>query len=34
MNYHTLADFRLAHGALLQRLLAAGVAAPRVKPVG
>ena len=27
MNYHTLADFRVAHGAMLERLLADGVAA-------
>jgi len=27
MNYHTLSDFRVAHGAVLQRLLANGVAA-------
>lgn len=27
MNYHTLSDFRTAHGALLDRLLASGVAA-------
>ncbi len=27
MNYHTLADFRTAHGAVLERLLADGVAA-------
>jgi transposase len=27
MNYHTLADFRVAHGAVLERLLADGVAA-------
>jgi transposase len=27
MNYHTLSDFRVAHAALLQRLLADGVAA-------
>ena len=26
MNYHTLSDFRVAHGAVLERLLAAGVA--------
>jgi len=27
MNYHSLSDFRVAHGALLERLLADGVAA-------
>jgi hypothetical protein len=27
MNYHTLSDFRVAHGAVLDRLLAGGVAA-------
>src|SRR5713101_2748251 len=27
MNYHSLSDFRMAHGALLDRLLARGVAA-------
>jgi transposase len=27
MNYHTLSDFRMAHGAVLDRLLARGVAA-------
>jgi transposase len=27
MNYHTLSDFRMAHGALLDRLLANGIAA-------
>jgi hypothetical protein len=27
MNYHTLSDFRVAHGAVLERLLADGVAA-------
>jgi transposase len=27
MNYHSLSDFRMAHGALLERLLADGVAA-------
>jgi transposase len=27
MNYHTLSDFRVGHGALLDRLLASGVAA-------
>jgi transposase len=27
MNYHTLSDFRVAHGAVLERLLAGGVAA-------
>jgi hypothetical protein len=27
MNYHTLSDFRMAHGAVLDRLLAQGVAA-------